>query len=173
MFPATDSITNEPTLSDFCRAWYTKFLLAAGESPLPLDPGERYRFTWLRTFDNPIICRIEIGRSAGTIVGKRLSGQGGFDPGVLASEQSHHLTNSESDELLGFLRQVIFWSPAPESHGGCDGAQWILEGVRAGQFHLWDQWSPIDRGERLAPFVEFGLCCVALAGFSVAGENIY
>ncbi len=62
-----------------------------------------------------------------------------------------------------------FWQlPTEETAGviGMDGARWIVEGVKAGRYHLVDRWSPKDGAVR-----EFGLLLVGLS--EIDSEPIY
>jgi hypothetical protein len=40
--------------------------------------------------------------------------------------------------------EVGFWkAPNPvDDHPGMDGAQWIIEGVKGGKYHVVDRWMP-------------------------------
>jgi hypothetical protein len=57
---ATDPLSSWNQLDDFERDWYSRHLLAAGEPALPSTSRSTIvRLTWLRTFHNPIIVRVE------------------------------------------------------------------------------------------------------------------
>jgi len=106
-----------------------------------------YRFLWLRTFDHPISVRVEVFRDGtGSVLTKILSGQGGYEPGRLKSVKRRKLKRNDVEYLLARLDELEFWQlPSIEVEPNeirLDGAQWILEGVREGKYHVVDRWSP-------------------------------
>ena len=50
-----------------------------------------------------------------------------------------------------------------------DGAQWILEGVRNGKYHVVDRWSP-EKGD---PVRGIGILALKLGRFKIHSEEIY
>ncbi|MHC5854753.1 hypothetical protein [Nostoc sp.] len=69
-------------------------------------------------------------------------------------------SNSICRRRMPRIRQLLdcaeFWEmPSFESSGGLDGERAVLEGVRAGRYHVVDRWSP--RGTPYAKLVEFFL----------------
>jgi hypothetical protein len=83
--------------------------------------GKSYRFVWLRTFHHPVVVRVDV----------RADGIG-------------ELT-SKTERFLATIKKAHFWelptheTPATE---GCDGSQWIIEGVKNGKYHALDRWTP-------------------------------
>lgn len=135
----------------FVSEWYTKQLKALEEPSLwelsKTSGTQAYRFLWLRTFHHPVAIRLEIN-SDGTsrVTSKMASGAGGYDPGKLIQNDVATLTKERTDWFLEIIENNSFWKlPArDETRMGCDGAQWIVEGVRDGSYHLVDRWSPRD-----------------------------
>src|SRR5690606_3456867 len=87
----------EDTFNEDVSNWYSQHLYAMKE-PLLFNgetKKEIYRFTWLRTFHNPIAIRIERINSQYYLYWKRLSGAGGYEPGNLIEEKSRELTKLE------------------------------------------------------------------------------
>jgi hypothetical protein len=71
------------------------------------------------------------------------NGKGGYNAGNLTLNESHELTKVQVAEFLERLRRASFWSaPSEDGTGGDDGAQWVLEGVENGRYHIVDRWSP-------------------------------
>ena len=106
-----------------------------------------YRFLWLRTFDHPISVRVEICEDgSSTVVTKVLSGQGGYEPGHLKLVERRKLARKDIEHLLSRLGELEFWQlssiEVDPNFIHLDGARWILEGVRAGKYHVVDRWSP-------------------------------
>ncbi|HEX8621705.1 MAG TPA: hypothetical protein VF718_07005 [Allosphingosinicella sp.] len=143
----------QPILSDFERDWYSRQLAAAEEPSLylasqsarPLD-GSTLRFTWLRSFHPPVVIRLEMGAApAGPhrLVAKQLSGAGGYHPGKVAKTIDRPLTPEEAERLRVALdRNRVFGIPPDPCGGGCDGAQWIFEGVEGRRYRFLSVWTP-------------------------------
>ena len=67
-------------------------------------------------------------------------------------------------QFTSALGTLNFWNlPAADpTRFGHDGAQWILEGVKGGRYHVIDRWSPED-----GPYRKLMLDLVATAGVRV------
>ena len=173
LFPETDTITRAQSLDDFQREWYSRHLLALGESILPEGRGETYRFLWLRSFHRPIVVRVVCLEKACEIVARRSDGEGGYEPGTVVERKARKLSDGDVARVRDLLARAQFWRPQPkDSRIGLDGAQWVLEGRRGRDYHLWDVWSP----EAAGPFAQFRELClqlVRLSGVAVRQNEIY
>lgn len=153
-----------------------------GETPaLPIDDVnvESYRITIIPTFFKPIKIRVEKHNGEYRIVAKRLSGQGGFDAGTLEVEKSRALKDSEWRHLMSLLAASQFWEmsylekePKPNEKGEVeiclDGSEWVLEGVRNGEFHAVNRYCPTDKR-----FQAIGLLLTKLSGFKIKERELY
>jgi len=162
--------------------WYSKELRALREPSVAALAGDEgahtYRFLWLRTFDAPIALRVDVSPDGGaTLTVKRTSGQGGFEPGTLVTNERRALSRADVGRFLALLEAARFWElPAREpleSEDGtitvkADGAQWILEGVRSGRYHAVDRGTPTGGAYR-----EAALWLVSRAGLRLKPESIY
>jgi hypothetical protein len=137
-----------------CERWYVKHLRAMHEpSLLKLSKDtskQSYRFLWLRTFHHPVSTRLEVADDGSAqLFVKVLNGKGGYDPGRMIINHTIKVSKDSVDYFLGLLQKADFWNiptEQPESSAiGVDGAQWIIEGVGGGQYHVVDRWSP-DEG---------------------------
>lgn len=134
----------------FRSQWYSKHLKALEEPSLfqmaKTSKAEAYRFVWLRTFHHPVIVRVDIQPNGnGQLTTKVSSGAGGYEPGKLIENTSRPLTRPQVDKFLATIQGLQFWKlPTHENPetAGCDGAQWIIEGVKNGEYHVVDRWSP-------------------------------
>jgi hypothetical protein len=158
----------------FKERWYAKHLRSMREPSLSEASTDNsliaYRFLWLRTFHSPIAIRLIIHvDGTGTLTGKMTNGKGGYNAGNLTRNESHELTKAQVAEFLGLLRRASFWSALSEDGtGGVDGAQWVLEGVENGHYHIVDRWSPKKS--------DFEHVCLFLFGqsrISVDAKEIY
>jgi hypothetical protein len=146
--------------------WYSCALAALAEPSLfePRDDDaalHTYRFLWLRSFHRPVSVRLTIDSEGnGVIVTKISDGAGGYKPGKLVTNRTAEASRAQVQRLLEQLQKLDFWSmqteptqadaPAREPALGSsvvtpppvDGAQWILEGMKNGNYHVVDRWSP-------------------------------
>jgi hypothetical protein len=140
---ATDPLSSWNQLDDFERDWYSRHLLAAGEPALPSKSRSTIvRLTWLRTFHNPIVVRVEC-KTACMVASVRLSGRGGYDPGGIAESHRSELSHSEEDEFRQLISEVLNdehpveidqtlqmdAGDVKEIVVHADGAQWVVEVV--------------------------------------------
>jgi hypothetical protein len=133
------------SLDSFRNEWYSRHLKAMDETSLDSMAGsdETYRFLWLRTFHHPIAIRVWRKAEERNMVFKELDGAGGYDPGKLIANQTRQLGADEWDKFIDLLQQASYWRlPTDSKDGGCDGAQWVLEGKKDNQYHIVDRWSP-------------------------------
>lgn len=169
---------------DFSARWYGEQLRALKEPSLfEAFHGDDtvYRFTWLRTFHHPIAVRLTIhsGGNA-TLTSKMASGAGGYKPGKLILNSTRELGAQDVGRVLALITVMKFWmmptEPVPdcidggkECSVGPDGAQWILEGRRGGEYHVVERWSPESGSLR-----ELGLLLAcALGGIKIPEKEIY
>lgn len=173
IFPDLDSVTGEPPLGSFREQWYSKHLEAMNEPAMSDLPGETYRFTWLRTFHPPISVRISCHEERCTLVAKRLNGAGGYEPGEIDYEAERQFDPIAWGRLQALLKVAQFWQPQPPiGRGGMDGAQWIFEGTRDGQYHLWDVWSP-GKQKALRPYRKLCEHMLRLSGIPIESGTRY
>jgi hypothetical protein len=161
-------------VDEFRAQWYGRFLDAYKEPSLwersKKTPDQSYRFTWLRTFDHPVVIRIDV-RPDGIceLTTKVGLGAGGYDPGMLIRNESRPLLKVQSEWLLNQIA-LMFWNAPSEDTkpGGNDGSQWIIEGAKNGKYQIEDRWSPEG-----GPVRELGLAMIRLAGLGITKEEIY
>lgn len=141
----TVNLIRELDLAEFVVSWYSGQLKAMDEPVLKdIQNGEVYRFTWLRTFHNPITIRLTKKENEINLTWKQCDGAGGYSPGKLTIDKSKKLSQNDWETFLNMLREIDYWNlPTNEPDVmGCDGAQWILEGVNEGRYHVVDRWTP-------------------------------
>jgi len=160
-----------PLLSDFHDAWFSKHLAAAEEPSLfeqslkpPQDTVASYRFTWLRSFHAPIVVRIDEGRNGVMhLTAKRLSGQGGYQPGHLDGMISRPLTAKEAADVHHAFAASDFavFKPNP-CDIATDGAQWVVEARTGGKYHVVHQQSPQG-----GPIRRIGIALLSLTSWKI------
>lgn len=138
-------------LSDFEADWYSTHLRAARESSLYLESqrpasrgGQSYRFTWLRSFHEPVVIRVDrLPSSEMRLTAKRLSGYGGYGPGRIVARIDRLLSRDEAAEFERTLSAGRVLDLAPrDCRGGGDGANWIFEANDRGSYRYLMRWTP-------------------------------
>jgi formylglycine-generating enzyme required for sulfatase activity len=183
-------------LSNSRLLWYSKHLAAMNERSLKEQTGQKsseskreaYRFIWLRSFDHPVAVRLENNSDQYRLVAKQLDGKGGYAPGMLMIHKPKVLTREEWLELMRWINECSFWTMTTTeknyytdesglrvSWAINDGAQWIVEGVRDGKYHIVDRQSPDCMVEHRDVEKYRGMCLhiLSLAGFNLDDEDIY
>lgn len=155
--------SRHPVMDDFKAAWYGRHLQAAGEEPLSARSGPTLRFTWLRTFQAPVIVRLNTAPTgAVTMTATELSGAGGYEPGVVAKRVVRVLSPQETVALTRTVRTTkVLEQPAVDCRMGVDGEQWIIESVGTDGYRFPDRWAP-EQG----PVRELGLRLLGFTGWT-------
>lgn len=120
-----------------CEDWYGKHLKALGELPLHRmveQDAEIYRLLLLPTFTRPLCVRIEHRPAETRLMAARLSGRGGYEPGVVDKKQERLVKQAEWERARQILARPALWqTPRQNSrHYTLDGTVWVLEHARPG-----------------------------------------
>ncbi len=168
-----DSSDSGP-FKDFSARWYSAYLRAMDEPSLLAASKDRslvaYRFLWLRTFHHPIAIRLTIrADGTGSLTGKVTSGAGGYETGVVTWNESVEIPKAQVQQFISLSQKAAFWtSPTGGLGGGTDGAQWIMEGVHSGVYHVVDKWSP-----EKTDYASMCLFLLNLSKIQVEAKDIY
>jgi hypothetical protein len=162
-----------PTIDPVENEWYPKHWDAADEPSLYerstktiSADASTLRFTWLPTFDHPVIVRIERSGSNARLVAKKLSGHGGYEPGIIEQKIDRPLTSLELARLdLILSKTKILETRATNCDLGTDGSQWIVEGVDSKGYVFVNRFSP-----NTGPVRAFGDFALNLTGWDVRGR---
>ena len=150
-------------LDTFSIKWYSEQLEALNEPIIFLDKSnkETYRFTWLRSFDQPVVIRIEQNNGQYLIFWKVGSGAGGYKPKKEFISNQKIISKAIWNEFINKLHQIDFWEMDTKYTGvlGTDGSQWILEGKTSGKYHVVDRWTPDAKSN-------YYKCCDYLIGLT-------
>jgi hypothetical protein len=170
---AADALRFFPDMDAFKAQWYARQLQALQEPVLcceSLSGGRVVRFLWLRSFQHPVVIRLnEMTAGSWRLMTKTGSGAGGGDPGTVATANERTLTAADAAALPALFKPTSwFWNTASAqaiTTGKCapdktcvtltgDGSQWIIEVRDGNRYHYVDRWSPKDgpvheMGERL------------------------
>jgi hypothetical protein len=166
--------------SSFVACWYRDQLEAMEEIPLPKVGTSALRFLWLRTFDEPVMVRVDFEPDGtATLVSKVLDGSGGYLPGCIRARRARRLDATEAAALRGELADAGL-IPVRNRAGGygdsadmvADGARWILERVDASGYRVDDPTSPGDSPD-FAPYVRLCRHLLELADIRVPEKDMY
>lgn len=134
---------------------------------------EAYRFLWLRSFHHPISVRLEFRKNAAaTLISKEAAGQGGYEPGKLIRNRTVRLSNEQAAWFRREVEELGLWKlPTKQTAAtGLDGAEWIIEMVKDGRYHVIDRWSPPADD----PIHQIGISLVIrLAKLKLLYEDVY
>jgi len=148
---------------EFRQRWYGKHLASMNEPSLSCSrpmASEVYRFTWLRSFHEPWAIRVERTASGALLLAVETNGKGGQGAGRPTYTVSRELGNSGWNTMAACIQAADFWRlPLKDQSFGLDGAEWIFEGLRAGEYRVISRWSP-----GTGSFYDLGRCFMQLAG---------
>jgi len=166
-----DAITNPESLDTFTNMWYSGTLAGFIESILYnyRSKDEIYRFTWLRSFNNPIVIKFEHHNNDFILTTKELVDYQGYRADEIIRNEVTTLPPFQWMVLEAKIEKINFWNmqsrdPEPRPF---DGAEWILEANIKGKYHFTTRYS----GEK-----DYKACCLYLLSLSnlrIPERNIY
>jgi hypothetical protein len=152
-------------VGDFQLHWYSRELYALGERPLwpPTSENQRaYRITVIPAFSESESATLKVMDDGSSNVSLRTTGRYRRS---LAIDKSKTISAKQAADFTDVLNRIQFWQlPTESPHRGFDGAEWILEGVQDGTYHVVVRWCP---GKE--PFGEAARKLFDLAGRSHIG----
>jgi hypothetical protein len=185
--PARDSNGNlyAPVGTD---SWSANYLAAMGVPSLCVrhqgDPKIYFRFTWLRTFHHPISITLEVHGDESMLWVIELSGKGGYDPGIVASERRVSVPQDSAGKLKEAFERPSLWAPLSDFEAAyfdsCkDGALWLLESSAPEAYRRIELLSPPDPQDAIAGMRDFTQhralvkCLLGISGLSVPETEFY
>lgn len=139
------------------ESFYTGYLAAMKEPSLFKRDKERpdfeLRFTWLRTFHDPLAIRIWRLHDTYMIRTIRLARQKDYSPGPATLDKTRKLTPTEWQTLKTLIDIPSMLKPMSEQEqlattGGADGAMWIFETWAEEKYQMLEFWCPKDYGPK-------------------------
>ena len=126
----------------------SELFLVAHETSLrhPQIKTTTFRLLWSPSFDDIWIVRLDtLPDQSGRLTIKVIGGRGSKHAGELIRVEEKLLSAATISTFLGMPAVKDFWTLAPGGRqSGCDGADWLLEGVRRSKYHVVNQWSPAE-----------------------------
>ncbi len=151
--------------------WYSNFLFSCGEPVMPFEPktAEVYRFTWLRSFNPWMTIRLENKNAKRVLYWKYITSAEDDDEKSTLYRGMKEISQVEWNAFKRQLDSAAFWEmPTRNDHEGLDGAQWLLEAIKSGKYHVVDRWSPSD-----GTYKNACLFLLGLTGLNVSGNRVY
>jgi len=105
-----------------------------------------YRFLWLASNEHPVCVRVTKAGDAVSLRVSRHDGWPGFIAGKLNLERTEKLSLKQWERLDELVGKSKFWTaPASvqESRGIADGDGLLVEGIKAGTYHVIDRAGPV------------------------------
>ncbi|MDP3441261.1 MAG: energy transducer TonB [Ignavibacteria bacterium] len=103
-----------------------------------LFEGNAFRLIWYRTFENPIIVRIENNQNQYYLSWKLTDGAGGYDLGELYISGTKNINEETWKKFKRLINKSGFWNDETliSELIAEDAEQWILEGKYNDNYHL-------------------------------------
>ena len=156
----------------FLNTWFSKQLTALNEPKLCKDYDfETYRFTYLRSFHNPISIRLEKRNNDYLLIIKRANGAGGYNPGQVIQNDTIPIIESQWNEVISKIYNINFWGiPTVEKSDlvVSDGAEWIFEARKDGKYHM--VYRQTSRGTEIN---ELCMMLYKLSGLRIKRKELY
>lgn len=129
-----------------------------------------YRFLWDRSFDPTIIIRLEKERQNVTICWKIMQYNKDFDSSWPSLEFKKVLSLPQWTKFEQMLQEIDYWNMVPQDYHeiGCDGADWVLEGLANGKHKLTVRWS--------GNYPQYSACLkylIALTDLHIPSDRMY
>ncbi len=169
-FVSSSSNPVEKSLNDFEIGMHSSYLRAMGEPSLSCGTTDNtYRFTWLRSFHNPISVRVTQNGHRFIMVATELSNTDGNGPRKVARQKKVILTSTQFLKIQEAIKETKFWGlRTNDNKMGTDGSTWILEASESKRYHFVTRWSP-ERG----PVRSIGMLFIQVTGWNFANDPIY
>lgn len=137
-------------------SYYTRYLSTMKEPSVKsaLEKGvvRVYRFTYLRSFHDPLVVRITDTGDKVTARAVRLKMDREYRPVKIIHDETWNLNDESAKTIKTLLEQKDFWTPLNATEkavvsGGCDGSRWIFEIHDKDGYRMIDIWSPDSFGK--------------------------
>lgn len=152
---------------------FSSAMYALGEQPLwpPSSKNEKiYRLNYFGSFNGSAAITLTLqADGTGIITARKLIKK----PAKVEFDESVTLPADGAQKFFTAMDQAHFWSMPTESPShGLDGAEWILEGVQDGKYHMVHRWCPgeYDHSPDDAAFARAARMLFELAGHKHNGS---
>jgi hypothetical protein len=133
-------------LGEYTNIWYSLILKNCEEPVLYNYKGseEIYRFTWLRSFNFPVVFRFQKQGFNFILTTKVLRERYDEYPDELETNDAVSVSFFKWYRFKGKLAEADFWKLDlnDKTARPNDGSVWIVEGVKDGKYHMVERWAP-------------------------------
>ena len=137
------SLNNEPVLDSIENSCYSFFLYGFGEKRFVDEDSNSIRVVWLRSFNYPVIVRLNYFKDSTIVTIKSNIGSGDYNSFGANLIMKRYLSGSV---WHGIMKQLDdgFWKMTPKENfiDGNDGSKLLLEAKINGNYHFVNRWSP-------------------------------
>jgi len=154
--------------AEFTERWYARELYALAERPLWPAPVNDvvYRFTWLRSFNEPVAVTLTSLADGSGQLRLRVTDHSRQH---LTVDRTIAVTAEQVATVAEIIDQAQFWRmPTQQPDHGLDGSEWILEGTKSGNYHIVTRWCA---GK--TPFGKAAFNLISLSGYELTADKIY
>jgi hypothetical protein len=153
----------------FRTEWLCRQLAAAIEGRI--GSHVLYRFVLIPSFHPTRVAVVSVEGGKHFVVGKVLSGRGGYDAGSLVQVTKRELEDAELKLLEQRLENAEVWGPPISGdRRGFDGAEWLFEGKHDGRYYFHEVWSP---DKEFPQYRLAGVYMLELAGVRPEDDILY
>jgi hypothetical protein len=184
----------EKKTDSFLLSWFSFTLYKMNEPLLSnfYSGHEVYRFTWIRSFNEPVVIRVDKTDKGILMTTKKLGGHPPTVPYAIARSRqtfpaldypaaysynpfwvdtTRNMNEEDFTELISLIDTVKLYSLPSMVHHQClwgsDGAEWIIEAQKADGYYCAYRWSP----RKHTPLNDVGRLMIKLSG--LRHERIY
>lgn len=107
--------------------------------------GAAFRFTWSRSFDDPMAIRLYDDGEKKRVIFKRLSGASGVNGSRSRETIEREVSLEQWNKFLSLFERMKFFeipSFSEKNVVDTEGAEWCFEAYYHGRYHFVSRWSP-------------------------------
>jgi len=101
-----------------------------------------YRFTWLRSFNNPVTVSIERDSNEFYLKWKVIKKVDDIEIEDSLITKQKQITSNEWESFISLVNKSDFWNMKRRGCFGEDGSEWILEGAEPERYYAVSVWNP-------------------------------
>lgn len=156
----------------YANPYFSRILFILNEPVLKDYRGQKevYRFSWLRSFSQPVVIRVEKHVENIRLYAKVSIGNSGYDPGKIRFDTAIIVRQEHIDTINSRLSSAGFWSLGAQSQNeiGLDGAEWIVEVYKDNRYHVVARWMPLKGNS----FRQIGEYFISISGIRNETDGI-
>jgi len=134
---------NKKVIDSMENSYFSFYLYGFKEKKLYNKEVNFIRLVWLRSFNYPIIIRLNLKHDSTIATIKSNIGSGDYDSFGASMVMKRYLPSSYWHTIVNQLNEGFWKMTSMENYyGGSDGADILIEARINGRYHLVNRWSP-------------------------------